>query len=172
MGACRRFETRGSDNPICRNPLVYQSEQSELVDRVIKTAGDKSKLLELFRFGERVLNANTPAALVTQDEKGNRASVVKVADDWWIGTAKREKDQVRVLCWAWSLRILLNPNARIRLVPDVKLNDKTVFGLRVTGAFKELIDLSFDKESNRLVAIDYDDTRYIFSVWKETNDGR
>lgn len=79
----------------------------ELVAQVVKTAGGEEKLLKLFRFRERLLITDTPAAPVTQSEKENRTSVVKVGGDWWVGKAKRDKDKVRVLCLAWSLRILL-----------------------------------------------------------------
>lgn len=143
----------------------------KLVDQVIRTVGGETKLLELFRFRERVLITDTPAAVVGKDEKGNRTSVVQVGGGWWIGTAKRDKDKVRVLCWAWSLRILSDPNSKVQLVPEINVANKPAFGLRVTGSVKDSIDLFFDKETNRLVAIDYDDTRHIFSEWKETKDG-
>ncbi|MCY2964469.1 MAG: hypothetical protein NT069_12685 [Planctomycetota bacterium] len=41
----------------------------------------------------------------------------------------------------------------------------------MTGSVKEPIDLYFDKADNRLVAIDYTDTRHLFSDWKKTEDG-
>ena len=141
------------------------------VEEVVATAGGEGKLLSLFRFRERVLITSTPAAPVAADEKENRTSVVQVAGDWWIGTEKRDKDKVRVLCWAWSLRILLDPKSRIQSVSDMVVADKPAFGLRVTEAVKEPIDLFFDKESKRLVAIDYTDTRHIFSDWRKTEEG-
>ena len=49
--------------------------------------------------------------------------------------------------------------------------DIPAFGLRVTESIKEPIDLFFDKESKRLVAIDYTDTRHLFSEWKKTIEG-
>ena len=143
----------------------------KLVEEVVATAGGEEKLLKLFRFRERVLITSTPAAPVTADEKENRTSVVQVSGNWWIGTAKRDKDKVRVLCWTWSLRILLDPKSKIQTVPDINVSDKPAFGLRVTESVKEPIDLFFDKESKRLVAIDYTDTRHLFSEWKKTAEG-
>ena len=143
----------------------------KLVEEVVATAGGEEKLLKLFRFRERVLITATPAAPVTPDEKENRTSVVQVSGNWWIGTAKRDKDKVRVLCWTWSLRILLDPKSKIQTVPDITVADKPAFGLRVTESVKEPIDLFFDKESKRLVAIDYTDTRHLFSEWKKTAEG-
>lgn len=142
------------------------------VNLVINAAGGETKLLELFRFRERVLITATAAPPVTEEEKGNRTSVVQVGGDWWIGTTKRDKDKVRVLCWAWSLRILLDSNSKIQSIPDIEVAGKPTFGLRVTGSVKGPIDLYFDKESNRLAAIDYDDTRHIFTEWKKTDDGK
>ena len=144
----------------------------KLVEEVIATAGGNEKLLTLFRFRERVLITATPAAPVAADEKENRTSVVQVAGDWWIGNAKRDKDKVRVLCWAWSLRILLDPKSKIQAVPDIIVDDRPAFGLRVTESVNAPIDLFFDSESKRLVAIDYTDTRHVFSEWKTTNEGQ
>ena len=146
-------------------------DPQELVKQLLETAGGESKLLKLFRFRERLLVGKTAADPVSQDEKGNRTSVVEVSGDWWIGTAKRDKDKVRVLCWAWSLRILLDPQSCIRSCRAITVDGKPAFGLRVTESVKEPIDLFFDAESNRLVAINYMDTRHVFSEWKKTTDG-
>jgi len=156
---------------LSKSATAAELDPPELVKQVVKTAGGADKLLKLFRFRERVLITETPAAPAAKDEKGNRTSVVQVSGDWWIGTAKRDKDKVRVLCWAWSLRILLNPKSKIQMVPDIAVADKPAFGLRVTESVKEPIDLFFDKETKRLVAIDYTDTRHIFSEWKKTDEG-
>lgn len=78
---------------------------------------------------------------------------------------------MRVLCWAWSLRILLDPTSKIQSVPDIVAAEKPAFGLRVTESVKEPSDLYFDKETNLLVAIDYTDTRHVFSDWKKTEEG-
>ena len=53
----------------------------KLVEQVVKTAGGEEKLLNLFRFRERVLVSAAPAAPVTADEQGNRTSVVQVSGD-------------------------------------------------------------------------------------------
>ena len=78
---------------------------------------------------------------------------------------------MRVLCWGWSLRILLDDKSKIEAIPDIVVGKQPAFGLRVTGSVKEPIDLFFDMESNRLTAIDYTDTRHVFSDWKKTNEG-
>lgn len=147
------------------------ADPSKRVQQVVAAAGGEEKLLKLFRFRERVLITSTPAAPVTPDEKGNRSSVVEVSGKWWIGTVPRDKDKVRVLCWAWSLRLLLDPKSKVVLIDDITVGDKPAFGLRVTESVKEPIDLYFDRGDKRLVAIDYTDTRHVFSQWKKTEEG-
>lgn len=147
------------------------TDAKKLVEQVVKTAGGEEKLLKLFRFRERILVSAAPAAPVTPDEPGNRTSVVEVSGDWWLGKDKRGKDKVRVLCWAWSLRLLLEPTSKVTTLAVTTVADKPAFGLRVSESIKEQIDLLFDKETQRLVAIDYDDTRHIFSEWKTTEEG-
>ena len=142
-----------------------------VVDTVIKAIGGEDNLLDIFRFSERVLITATETPLMEGKTKANRSSVVKVGTAWWVGTAKRSKDKVRVLCWAWSLRILLDKNSKIETIPDVQINNKPVFGLRVTESITEPIDLFFDKETKRLTAIDYTDTRHVFSDWKKSAEG-
>lgn len=149
-----------------------EAETNMLVAQVVDAAGGEEKLLKLFRFRERVLITSTPAAPVTTDEKENRTSVVQVGGDWWIGENKRDKDKVRVLCYAWSLRLLLDPKSKVTPIAETVVADKPAFGLRVSESVQEPIDLLFDKDSRQLVAIDYTDTRHIFSEWKKTTEGQ
>lgn len=147
------------------------ADAKKLIEQVVASAGGEEKLLKVFKFRERVLITSTPAAAVTADEKGNRTSVVQVAGDWWLGTKARDKDKVRVLAWAWSLRILLDPKSKVETITDTAINGKPVIGLRVTESIKEPIELYFDKDQKQLVAIDYTDTRHVFSEWKKTDSG-
>jgi hypothetical protein len=157
--------------PLCAHADGTGTPVDESVAQVIKAAGGEERLLDVFRFHERVLITSTPAPLVEGETNGNRTSVVKAGGGWWVGTNKRNKDKVRVLCWAWSLRILLADKSRIEAIPQIVVDEKPAFGLRVTGSVKEPIDLFFDKETKRLSAIDYTDTRHVFSDWKKTNEG-
>lgn len=140
------------------------------VQQVVKAAGGEDKLLKVFRFSERVLITSTVAPLKPED-KSNRTSTVEVGNRWWIGAAPRDKDKVRVLCWAWSLRILLDPKSKFANLDTIRVGDRPAFGLRITEAIKEPIDLYFDQETQRLVAIDYTDTRHVLSEWKKTDAG-
>ncbi len=149
----------------------FPLKQLERIRAVTYVQRGEEKLLDVFRFHERVLITLTPAPLVDGETKGNRTSVVKAGGGWWVGAKKRNKDKVRVLCWAWSLRILLDDKSKIEAIRDIVVDKKPAFGLRVTGSVKEPIDLFFDKELKRLSAIDYTDSRHVFSDWQETKEG-
>lgn len=149
-----------------------ETDSGKRVAEVVAAVGGEEHLLKQFRFSERVLITATPAAPVAPDEKPNRTSVVDVGGHVWIGTTPRNKDKVRVLIWAWSLRVLLDPKSKVEVIEDTTISDKPAFGLRVTESVKEPIDLYFDKETRRLVAIDYSDTRHLFSEWKKTDAGQ
>tara|TARA_B100000519_G_C14184530_1_gene410110 strand:+ start:500 stop:1156 length:657 start_codon:yes stop_codon:yes gene_type:complete len=151
----------GADNPSVKS----------VVEQTIAAAGGEENLLKIFRFHERVLITATPTPLIAGETKGNRTSVVEVGGRWWIGTNKRNKDKVRILCWAWSLRILLDDKSKVEVIPDIVVDNKPVYGLRVTGSIETPIDLFFDKESRQIKAIDYTDTRHLLSNWKKTAQG-
>ena len=151
--------------------LAHDAETQQRIDQVINAAGGEAKLLKLFRFREKVLITATAAPEPNPDDKGNRTSTVEVGGKWWVGTAPRDKDKVRVLCWAWSLRILLATDAKIESLPESQIGDKTSFGLRVAAIIKEPLDLYFDTTSKQLLAIEYTDTRHVFSSWKKTEAG-
>ncbi len=147
-----------------------EADAAKRVHEVVAAAGGEEKLLKLFRFSERVLITATVTPL-KPDDKSNRMSVVEVGNRWWVGAAPRDKDKVRVLCWAWSLRILLEPKSKVASIDDAQIGDRSAFGLRVTESVKEPIDLYFDQKDQRLLAIDYTDTRHVFGEWKETGEG-
>lgn len=157
----------------CSIPVqADEAAAKSLVAKVIDRAGGEPRLLKLFRFRERVLIQDTPAEPPAPDEKGNRTSTIEVGDRMWTGTKRREKDKVRILIWAWTLRILTAPEAKVDTLEDAMVAGKAAVGLRVTNVTKQPVDLWFDKSSLRLAAIDYTDTRHIFSDWTTTPDGR
>ncbi len=141
------------------------------VEQVITAAGGEEKLLKLFQYRERILVSGIGAPAVTPEEKGNRTSVVQVGGDVWLGTTKRGKDKVRVLMWAWSLRLLLEPKSKIEALPEATIAGTAVTGLRVTESVKDPITLYFDTQKHKLTAIDYDDTRHMFTDWRTTSEG-
>ncbi len=142
----------------------------DLVQDVIAAAGGEEKLLRLFCYSERVLITETPTPFGPHDTS-NRTSTVEVGGRWWIGSDLRDKDKVRVLCWAWSLRLLLEPQSKIESLPDAQVGGVAVSGLRVSESIAEPLDLWFDAEAKQLIAIDYTDTRHMFSQWTEIAAG-
>ncbi|MFM9964515.1 MAG: hypothetical protein ACKV2Q_25210 [Planctomycetaceae bacterium] len=154
----------------CRVLIADEADPPKRVQEVVAAAGGEEKLLKLFRFSERVLITATATPL-KPDDKSNRTSVVEVGNRWWVGATPRDKDKVRVLCWAWSLRILLDPKSKVASIDDSQIGDQPAFGLRVTESVKDPIDLYFDKKDQRLLAIEYTDTRHVFSEWKKTDAG-
>jgi hypothetical protein len=152
-------------------PVRADDAAQDLLTKVIGRAGGEPKLLSKFRLRERVLIQSQPAALPTENEPGNRTSVVEIGKNMWLGTKKRDKDKVRVLCWAWSLRLLLAPEAELTTLPETMIAGQRAVGLRAAKATKEPVDLWFDAGSMRLLAIDYTDTRHVFSDWTETAEG-
>lgn len=145
-----------------------ETRTAQQVHDVIAAAGGEEKLLKLFRLEERVLITSKPTPLKPEDQS-NRTSTIEVGNRWWIGPTLRNK--VRVLCWAWSLRLLLDPQSKIDPLPPSSIGDLPVTGLRVSGSIPEPLDLWFDVGKQQLVAIDYTDTRHLFSEWKETTSG-
>lgn len=147
------------------------SEAHALIEKVVKAAGGEEKLLKVFRFRERVVISDKAPPEVKPDEKGNRTSVVEIGGDWWIGAAKRDKEKVRILVSAWSLRLLLDPKSKVESLGDASVLGKEAFGVRVTGSVKEPVDLFFERENARLLCFDYTDTRHVVSEWKKTDEG-
>jgi len=121
--------------PLCARADETSTPVEELIDHAVKAAGGKEKLLDVFRFHERVLFTSTPTLVVDGETKGNRTSVVKVGGGWWVGVDKRNKDKVRVLCWAWSLRVLLDDKSKIEAIPDIVVDKKPGEASKGSGLF-------------------------------------
>ena len=74
--------------PLCARADETNTLVNGSVAQVIKAIGGKERLLEVFRFHERVLITSTPTPLVAGETKGNRTSVVKVGGSWWFPTQR------------------------------------------------------------------------------------
>ena len=79
--------------PLCALADETDTPVNGSVAQVIKVVGGKEKLLDVFRFHERVLITSTPTPQVAGETKGNRTSVVKVGGGWRVGTNRRNKDK-------------------------------------------------------------------------------
>lgn len=138
---------------------------AELAKKAVEAVGGPDKLLRTFRFKEK-LN-------VSSDPKGKanpRESTLDLPGRWWFGTAPRDKADPRVLAWAWSLGVLVDPKSKMSSIPDATENEKPAFGLRVEGTVDPAMDLYFDKADYSLVRIDWKANIHRFSDVRE-HDG-
>ncbi len=143
-------------------------DPKEQVKKVVAAVGGEGKLLKLFRIKERLNVSADPKG------KGNeRTSVLEPPNYWWVGKRERVKDEkepATFLVWAWTLGALTDPKSKVEAIEDITGNDKPAFGLRVSGTVTPAMDLYFDKETSRLVRIDWRADIHRFSDWKE-HDG-
>ncbi|MFO0905207.1 MAG: hypothetical protein U0939_19525 [Pirellulales bacterium] len=143
-------------------PTAKESNAKEVVGRVVAAAGGEEKLLKLFRFKERLNVSSDP------EKKGNeRVSVLEPPRYWWIGKGERGAEPAKFLAWGWTLGAATDPASKVEVVPDVMDEGKSLFGLRVSGTITPPMELYFDKESNRLVRIDWRSDIHRLSDWQE-----
>jgi hypothetical protein len=156
----------GQEPAPAREPAVQT-----LVDEATAAVGGKEKLLRLFEMKERlVLGAKQPPE-VTAETKPSRISVVEAPKYWWIGGKERGAEPAKLLVHAWSLGVLHDPAAKLELLPDAKLGDASCRLLKVSGVAPEPLELFFNAETHRLVAIDWRSDRHLFDAWKTTTGG-
>lgn len=143
-----------------------EPDAQELVERVVRAAGGKDKLLKLFRIEEK-LNVSSD-----RNKKGKvRVSVIEPPANWWIGKKQRDEDEpARYLAWAWTLGAMTDPKSKLEVLPEIMESDKPAFGLRVSGTINPPMDLYFDKNDGRLLSIDWKSSVHRLSEWKE-HDG-
>jgi len=144
------------------------AEPNELVKKAVAAAGGDDKLLRLFRIKERLNVSSDP------EKKGSdRVSVLEPPKYWWVGKRERvkeEKEPATFLVWAWTLGALTDKNSKLETLKEVTENEKPAYGIRVSETITPPMDLYFDKETNRLVRIDWRTDIHRFSDWKE-HDG-
>lgn len=144
------------------------AKSAAVVAKVVDAAGGKEKLLALFRIKEMlVLNPDgkRPAS--------PRMSVLDPPQHWYMGKKDRVKDEKEpaiFLVYAWTLRALTDPAAKLTLLPDLTDEEKPCFGIQVSGIIEPPMDLYFAQSDAHLVRIDWRSDIHRFSEWKE-HDG-
>lgn len=147
--------------------VAADADPQALAKQAIAAAGGPEKLLKLFRMKERLAVSSDPSA------KGNeRVSVVEAPKNWWLGTKDRGDEPAKILVWAWSLGVLVDPQSKLESVPDVAEGDQMLAGLRVSGTVDPPLEMYFDKTAARLVRIDWRSDIHRFSDWKEHDGAR
>ena len=143
-------------------------DPKDVVKKAVAAVGGEDKLLKLFRIKERLNVSSDP------DKKGNeRVSVLEPPKYWWVGKRERvkeEKEPATFLVWAWTLGALTDAKSKLAAVPELKDGDKALVGVRVSGTIDPPMELYFDKETHKLVRIDWRADIHRFSEWKE-HDG-
>ncbi|CAN5826001.1 hypothetical protein BH11VER1_BH11VER1_24400 [soil metagenome] len=147
-----------------------QTPEAKLqIDKAVKAVGGADKLLTLFRIKEIFHSGETPDPAEGK-KRSTRVSVIEPPLYWWLGTKDRAEEPAKFDVWAWTLGILTDPKSQIEVIPDIKDEGRTAFGLRVSGTVTPAMDLYFDTESNLLLRLDWRTDFYRFSEWKE-HDG-
>ena len=147
---------------ICDHAMSAESETQALITNVIAAAGGKEKLLTRFRMQE-LFNAG-----VERKSPGtSRTSIVEPPKYWWVGTRERGKEPAKTPTWAWTLGALTNADSHFARIPDGKENETPLTGLRITGSIEPPLDMYFDKQTHRLVRIDWSNDIYVFSDWRK-----
>jgi hypothetical protein len=142
--------------------LSDEPDSKGLIKQVVTAANGEEKPLKLFRIKERLNVSPDPK------KKGKeRVSILEPPNYWWIGKSERGTEPAKFLAWAWSLGVLTDPASKVEVIPDVTESDRQAFGLRVSATIDPPMDLYFDKESNRLVRIDWRKDIHRFSEWQE-----
>ena len=141
-----------------------------LVEQAVKAAGGQHNLLHRFTIQER-LNVSKDL-----EKPGKpRESVFDGHEHWWFrggkGAWQKKKDEPATkLVWAWTLEAFTDPKTKVEAITDINEDDKTLAGLRLSETITPAMDVYFDKETSRLVRIDWRSDIHRFSEWKQQDD--
>ena len=141
-----------------------------LVEKAVKAAGGKEKLLRAFRWKERYV--------IGEGKDGTiREATLRPPDGWFkgatnIASGNADRSDKTYLVWAWTLAPLLEKDSKLTLLPDVQVDGKPAAGLRLTRIDRRDLSLYFDAESGRLARIDWRTYQITFDDWKEADGAR
>jgi hypothetical protein len=144
-------------------------EAAARVTRVVQAAGGEAKLLKLFRIQE-VFHFGDQPEPAEGKKRSTRESVLEMPNLWWLKGKERADEPAKYDVWAWTLGILVDPKAKVEVIPDKDDAGKALFGLRVSGVVEPAMDLFFSPDNSLLARIDWRGDIYRFSDWKE-HDG-
>ncbi|MGE3778750.1 MAG: hypothetical protein AB7F89_16320 [Pirellulaceae bacterium] len=138
-----------------------------MVEQAVKAAGGQDNLLHRFTIQER-LNVSKDL-----EKPGNpRESVFDGHERWWYRSGKgawqKKKDEPATkLVWAWTLEAFTDPETKVETITDIEDDGKALAGLRLSQSITPAMDVYFDKETLRLVRIDWRSDIHRFSEWKQ-----
>jgi hypothetical protein len=140
-----------------------------IVDTCIAAVGGREKLLKIFRIKEifHFGDQPTPAEGKT---RSTRESILEMPAGWWLGKKERDDEPAKHDVRAWCLDLLVDPQSKFEIIPDLTDEGKVTKGLRVSGSITPAMDLYFDPATHLLARFDWRSDFYRFSDWKE-HDG-
>lgn len=137
----------------------------QVVRDTVRAVGGEEKLLKLFRLKELL------AVTADPDKQGSpRVSVLEPPGHWWLGTKDRvvqDKEPATYLVWAWTLGALVDPKSQLETLPDVQVEDRPAYGIRISGTINPPMDCYFDRQTKRLASIEWRGDRHVFSDWRQ-----
>jgi len=149
-------------------PAACADDPRKLVDSAVAVAGGADKLPRIFRWKETYFVGPSTAA------KGEPREAILVPPNQWyqagkdIAAGNQDRTEKTYLVWVWTLAPLLDPESKLKALPDAKLGDKMIKGVRLTREKQKDIDVYFEAESSKLARIDWRDYQIDFADWKES----
>ena len=151
------------------SPGVQADEIADLVAAAVKAAGGADKLPKVLHWKEVYFIGAAP------DAKGTpRDAWLAFPDAWYqnrvnIAAGNADRTDKAWLAWVWSLGALTDPGTKLSALPDSRLKDRLIKGLRVSRENRKDIDIYFDADDHKLARIDWRAYQIDFSDWKEAN---
>ncbi|MBM4071701.1 MAG: hypothetical protein FJ271_22665 [Planctomycetes bacterium] len=140
------------------------------VAQAVKAAGGQDKLPRMLRWKETWFLGNSATP-------NPREAILEFPSKWYqggknIAAGDPERAEKTYLVWVWTLAPLVDKNSTLKPLPDSKLGDRRIRGLRLTRDRQKPIDVYFDAETKKLARIDWRAYQIDFADWKESGGFR
>jgi hypothetical protein len=147
--------------------LSASDEAKELAEAAVKTAGGADKLPKILHWKEIYSTSE-------EKGKGTEREAIVTPTAWYqkgvdIAAGNADRTEKTYLVWVWTLAPLLDKDSTLKLLPDAKLGDVPIRGVRLSRDKQKDIDLYFEAKTHRLARIDWRDFQIVFDDWKETD---
>lgn len=149
-------------------PVGRADDAKTLAEDAVRAAGGAERLPKIVRWKETYFVGE-------KADKGTpREAVVAPPLAWYqdgrdIAAGNADRTEKAYLVWVWTLVPLLEKETTLKLLPDSKLGDKPIKGLRVSRQKQKDIDLYFFADTKQLARIDWRSYQIDFADWKEAD---
>jgi len=147
--------------------LSQDAPAPELIQDILKAAGGAEKLPTLFRIQEKLILGENP-----NGSGSKRTTILEPPKHWWQGKRDRvvqEKEPAIFLVWAWTLRPLVDPQSKLATAPETTVADRPAVGITISQTIDPPLTMYFDRETKRLVRLDWRKDQNVLSDWKEAD---